>query len=198
MRIRKNMESFLFLLNSLRCLGRGDKDSEFILWSWLQQRWRFPEIEKFKGAVACTDGQMCQNNLQLLLCCYWLKKTLVKSLLLSHTDLPFTPLLVFLCILPSFLVYCSWTLHQLPCSKYSKFKTKWTAQEFILMTYWQMHSMSTFGKQALSLSVHLILLNRLNKQTSTRFSFKYAPESTSPHVLWLQFQSQTQADLAGL
>lgn len=28
MRIRKNMESFLFLLNSFRCLGRGDKESE--------------------------------------------------------------------------------------------------------------------------------------------------------------------------
>lgn len=68
------MESFLFLLNSLRCLGRGDKGREkkmeFILWSGLRRRWKLPEIEKFKGAVAGADGQKCRNNLQLLLCCY--------------------------------------------------------------------------------------------------------------------------------
>lgn len=60
------MESFLFLLNSLRCLGRGDKGREkkmeFILWNGLRRRWKLPEIEKFKGAVAGADGQKCRKQ----------------------------------------------------------------------------------------------------------------------------------------
>lgn len=75
---------------------------DFILWSWLQQKWRLPEIEKFKGAVPRTDGQKVSEQPSAALP----TKAEVKenfgeefSASFSHTDLPFTPLLVLLTIL---------------------------------------------------------------------------------------------------
>lgn len=93
---------------------------EFILWSGLRRRWKLPEIEKFKGAVAGADGQKFRNNLQLQLCCYWSRKNVRRT----SAPLPFTPRLLLksnlccrlgdkCCIIPKPQTYSCWQMKSL-------------------------------------------------------------------------------------